>query len=405
MENNGPLKGIRVIEFTSAWAGPYTTCLLGFLGADIIKVESLKRIDHARYISFSTGKNFETPDESSVFNSINVNKQSVTLNLKHPKAIEISKKLIAESHIMVENMRPGVINKLGLGYESIKAIKSDIIYLSSSSCGQDGPDAKFVGYAPNFASIGGFTFNTGYEDWGPSNFTGSIDIKSATASAFAILAALCHHQNTGEGQYIDLASQETVAILNTDMLLDFIMNGREVKRKGNRDEVMAPHNCYKCSGKDKWISIAIETDEEWESLCCVMGKEDLITDERYLDTNSRWKNQDELDDIINDWTKDFDHQELMITLQKAGVAAAPSYCSEDLFNDPHIKERKIFQETEHPVIGKDWVVAPPWRLSETPASIKRQAPTIGEHNKEIICDLLGMTEDELQQLVKEEVVY
>ncbi|MCP4751611.1 MAG: CoA transferase [Proteobacteria bacterium] len=402
--NNGPLKGIRVTEFTSAWAGPYATCLLAFLGAEVIKVESTKRIDHARYISFSTGKNFTTPDESSVFNSLNMNKQSVTLNLKHPEAVEISKKLIGLSQIVVENMRPGIMPRLGLGYEDARKVKSDIIYLSSSSCGQEGPDANFVGYAPNFASVGGFAQNTGYDDWGPSNFTGSIDIKSATAAAFAILAALCHHRNTGEGQHIDLASQETVAILNTDMLLDFIMNGRDVERKGNRDEVMAPHNCYRCQGDDKWISIAVETDKEWEALCREMNKEELITDERYLDTNSRWLNQEELDLIINDWTQDFDQYDLMNRLQKVGVAAAPSFNSEDLYNDPHVKERGLFKEIEHPVIGKDWVINPPWRLSETPASIERHAPLIGEHNREIICGLLGMSEEELQRLQEEEAV-
>ncbi len=403
--NDGPLKGIRIVEFASAWAGPYATCLLGFLGAEVIKVESHQRIDHARFIAFSTGKNFATPNESSVFNSLNLNKQSVTLNLKEPEAVAIAKELIAKSDIAVENMRPGVMKRLGLDYDAVKKDKPDIIYLSSSSCGQEGPAATFVGYAPNFASSGGFSHNTGYEDWGPSNFTGSIDIKSATAAAFSIMTALIHHQTTGEGQHIDLASQETVAILNSDMLLDFILNQREMVRRGNRDEIMAPHNCYCCQGEDKWISIAVETDEEWAALCRVMNQADLITDERFSDINSRWQNQDELDIMINEWTKDFDPHEIMLKLQKAGIAAAPSFNSEDLFHDPHIKARNVYKEIDHPAIGKDWVVNPPWLLSDTPASIDRHAPLMGEHNKVVICGLLGKSEQELNRLEQKKVVF
>lgn len=404
MENK-PLQGIRITEFTSAWAGPYATCLLGFLGAEIIKVESKKRIDHARYISFSTGKNFATPDESSVFNNLNLNKKSVTLNLAKPEAVEIAKQLIGISDIVVENMRPGVMPRLGLSYDVARKVKEDIIYLSSSSCGQEGPDKKFVGYAPNFASIGGYSHNTGYDDWSPSNFTGSVDIKSATAAAFAIMAALCYHQKTGEGQYIDLASQETVAILNTDMLLDYVLNGREATRKGNRDDVMAPHNCYRCKGEDKWISIAVQSDEEWKALCQVMGKDELIEDNQYLDICNRWENQGELDLIINGWTKDLTYYEVMEKLQKVGVAAAPSFDSEGLFNDPHVKARDIFKEIDHPVIGKDWVINPPWKLSETPASIDRHAPLIGEYNKEIFQGLLKMSEEQIRQFEEEEVIY
>ena len=260
--NNGPLAGIRVTEFTSAWAGPYATCLLGFLGAEVIKVESRKRLDHARNLSFSTGKRFSGPNESSVFNNLNLNKKSVTLNLSKPKAVELAKRLVELSDVVMENMRPGVVPRLGLGYEVLKEIKPDLVYISSSSCGQTGPEREYVGYAPTFAALGGFSHITGYEDWPPSNFMGSMDLRSATTSAFAILTALIYRHRTGEGQYIDLASQETIAVLAGDVLLDYFMNQRVPGRKGNKDEWMAPHNCYRCQGDDKWVSIAVATDPE-----------------------------------------------------------------------------------------------------------------------------------------------
>jgi len=402
---HGPLHNVRITEFTSAWAGPYATCLLGFLGAEVIKVESMGRLDHSRLISFSTGKDFTTPNESSVFNSMNLNKRSVTLNLKQPKAIEMAKELVKVSDVVVENMRPGVMPRLGLGYDALSEVKSDIIYLSSSACGQTGPDKSFVGYAPNFASIGGVSYNTGYEDWPPSNLMGFIDLKSATTSAFAILMALCYHQTSGEGQYIDLASQETIAALNSDILLEYILNQRVPGRHGNRDDIMAPHNCYPCQGEDKWISIAVETDEEWQACCKVIGKLELTRDKRFADSYTRWTNQDVLDEIIGEWTKDYDAHDLMERFQREGVAASPSYDSENLFKDPHLQERGVFHHVDHPHLEKDWVVSPPWRLSETPASVRRHAPSLGEDNEYIFCDLLGMSKAEIKDLEKEKVVY
>jgi benzylsuccinate CoA-transferase BbsF subunit len=402
---DGPLTGVRVTEFTSAWAGPYATCLLGFLGAEIIKVESRKRIDHARFTSFTTGTTFSNPDQSPVFNSLNLNKQSVCLNLTQPRAVEIAKRLVEKSDVVVENMRPGVISRLGLDYQALREVKPDIIYLSSSSCGQTGPDREHVGYAPNFASAAGLSFVTGYPDWPPSVLSGAIDLRSATAAAFSILAALICHQRTGEGQYIDLASQETSVMLNSSALMDYLMNGRVQTRKGNRDDTMAPHGCYRCRGEDNWISIAVANDREWRALCDAMGKPELAEDERFSQAETRWNHQDELDRIISDWTRNRDDYELMHELQRAGVAATPSLSNKALFQDPHLEERGTFLQVDHPFLGKDWVLSPPWRLSETPASIRRHAPMLGEHHHQIFEKLLGMSPGEIESLKEEQVIY
>lgn len=403
--NKGPLAGIRITEFTSAWAGPYATCLLGFLGAEVIKVESRQRVDHSRMLSFSTGKKFSNPDQSSVFNTLNLNKLSVTLNLKEKRAVEIAGQLAGLSDVVMENMRPGVIARLGLGYEALREIRPDLIYISSSACGQTGPEREYIGYAPTFAALGGVCHITGYPDWPPSNFMGAIDLRSATTSAFAILAALCYRQRTGEGQYIDLASQETIAVLTGDALMDYIMNQRVPTRKGNQDEIFAPHNCYPCRGEDKWISIAVTTEEEWASLCRVMDRPDLVDDERFVNMAGRRRNLEELDRIISEWTGDRDYYGVMEDLQRAGVAAAPSLSGEGLFKDPHVRERGVFVHVDHPELEKDWVLAPPWRLSETPAGIHRHAPAIGEHNDPVFHDLLGMSQEEIDDLKEKKVIY
>ena len=403
--SDGPLKGVTVTEFTSAWAGPYATCLLGFLGAEVIKVESRRRIDHSRFTSFTTGTAFSSPDESPVFNILNLNKLSVCLNLSQPKAVEIAKQLAEMSDVVMENMRPGVMARLGLDYAVLAEVKNDIIYLSSSACGQTGPDREHVGYAPHFAGAAGLSFVTGYEDWPPSVLAGAFDLRSATTAAFAILAALVCRQRTGEGQYIDLASQEAMAILNSDALMEYVMNGVVRMRDGNRHDRMAPHDCYRCRGDDNWISIAVADDREWRALCSAMGEAELAEDARFATAEARRRNRDELDRRIGDWTLDRDYYEVMHTLQQVGVAATPSLSNKALFEDPHLAARNTFTQVEHPVLGKDWVVAPPWKLSDTPASIRRHAPLLGEHNHEIFGGRLGMSREEIERLEEEQVIY
>ena len=403
-ENHGPLKGLRLTEFTHAWAGPYAGCLLALLGMEVIKVESRARVDHTRLMSFSTGRHFTDPNQSGAFNNLNLNKKSVSLNLKKPKAVEIAKRLAAVSDAIMENMRPGVMERLGLDYEAVRRVKPDIVYLSSSACGQVGPEREYAGYAPTFAASAGLSLNTGYEDEHPSNFMGAIDLRSATTAAAALLAALYYRQRTGRGQYIDLASQETIAMLNGEALMDYFLNKRVRTRRGNRDDVMAPHNCYRCAGKDNWISIAVADDKEWQALCRAINRPELESDPRFSDQQARWLHQDELDEIITAWTESRDYYHVMEVMQGVGVAAAPSLSAEGLFNDAHIKEREVFRKVSHPVLGQNWVIAPPWRLSETPASIRR-APLLGEHNEDVLEGLLGLTSKELEELKEQEVIY
>ncbi|GAF86857.1 unnamed protein product, partial [marine sediment metagenome] len=282
---------------------------------------------------------------------LNMNKMSVTLNLSQPKAVELAKRIVQISDVAVQNMRPGAMDRLGLGYEDLKKVKPDIIYLSSSACGATGPEKGYIGYAPTFGALGGTVHLTGYPDATPQQMMGAIDLRSAATSAFAILAALCYRQRTGEGQLIDLSSQETISALIGDAIMDYTMNGRNRTRKGNSDEVMAPHNCYRCLD-GKWVTIAIATEEEWKAFCSAIGDPDWTKDHRFSDAYGRQRNQAELDKHVEEWTINYTPYQVMRILQKAGVAAFPSVNSKDLSADRHLKERGVFQRADHPVMGK-----------------------------------------------------
>lgn len=400
-----PLDGIRIADFSWAWAGPYATLLLAFMGAEVIKVETRKRPDHTRLRALATGPRVKDPDWSPIFNDLNLNKMAITLDLSHPKAVGLAKRLVEISDVVVENFRPGVMNRLGLGYKTLKEVKPDIVMLSSSSHGATGPESKYAGYAPIFASHGGLAHLTGYPDARPVPLMGSSDLRSAATSAFAILIALFHRARSGEGQHIDLSSVETISVLIGDALLDYILNERIPIRQGNRDEIMAPHNCYPCRGEDKWVSIAIATEEEWQSFCHALGNPPWTSDGLFSDAYRRWQNQEKLDRLIGEWTINYTHQEVAQKLQQAGVAAIPSFNGTELFQNPHLKERGFATEVTHPTIGNRVVLNPPWKLSETPAQVLQRGPLLREHNKYIFSDLLGVPEEEITQMEEEGVFY
>ena len=402
---NGALSGIRIADFSWAWAGSYATELLAFMGAEVIKIESMQRPDHTRLRAFTTGQVFESLDQSYVFNHINLNKQSIRLNLSKTKGIELAKRLVSISDITAQNMRPGVMDRLGLGYEALKQVKPDIIYLSSSARGCTGPEKGYVGYAPNFGAFGGISYITGYTDGQPNYMRGEMDLISAITGTYAVIAAIHHRTDTGEGQHIDVSSSEAISALIGEVLIDYTMNGRVQSRKGNRDEAMAPHNCYRCKGDDSWISIAISTEKEWNSFCKVIGSPPWVRDKKFSTIKDRLQNQEELDGLVEEWTINYSSQEVMEILQQAGVAAIPSFNSKQLYRDPHLGERQCWEEIEHPVTGRHTVYAPPWKFSETPAKINRSAPLFGEHTHQIYQELLGLSKEEIERLEEEKVIY
>jgi len=404
--NKDALEGVRVADFSWVWAGPLATLLLSFMGAEIIKIESHTRVDQMRQGSITTGDSFSDFNASPIFNNANLNKKSVTINLKHPEGTELAKRIVAVSDLTIENMRPGVMDKLGLGYKDLVKVKPDIIMLSSSGFGSIGPYREYAGYAPIFAAFGGLAYLTGYEDGEPNTMSGVMDLRIGTASAFALLAALIHRQETGEGQYIDLSSSECISALVGSELLEYSMNKRSPYRCGNQDSIMAPHNCYRCKGDDKWVSIAVATDEEWQAMCHVMGDPAWANDEAFSTAYSRWQHRTQLDKLIGQWTINHTHYEVMELLQHAGVAAMPSLSAEEILSaDPHVKARGLINEVEHPVMGKKVVINPSWKHSETPAKIHKASPLLGEDNEQVFGDLLGMSKEEIKKLEDAKIIY
>lgn len=399
-----PLEGVRVLDFTWAWAGPQATLLLALMGAEVIKVESKRRLDHSRLRSLVAGPSMSGPDASFIFNTLNLNKLSVTLNLSKPEAVEIAKSLAKISDVVAQNMRPGVLERLGLGYEDLKKVKPDIIMLSSSAVGGTGPERLYTGYAPTFAAMGGMAYITGRAGGRPAPLMGTIDLRVGSTGTFAVLAALYHRKLTGEGQLIDLSSAEAVSSLMGDVFMDYTMNARVQERVGNRDRAMAPHAVYRCLD-NKWASIAVGNEEEWRALCSVVGDARLADGDRFADAFSRWQNREALDEIISEWTIARTPIEVMQALQSAGVAAMPVYGGEEIVKDPHVLARGIIEEVEHPLMGKKHVLGPPWRLSKTPARVIRHGPLLGEHNDYVLGDLLGMSKEQMERLTADEVLY
>ena len=399
------LEGIRVADFSWVWAGPYCTSLLGYLGAEVIKIESMKRVDQTRQGSIMNGDTFEGVNSSPTFNNANLNKKGVSIDITTEKGQEIARRLVARCDVVVANMRPGKMDKLHLGYEDLKKVKPDIIMLESTGFGVTGPYRGFAGFAPIFASMGGLANLTGYTDGAPNPMSGVQDLRAATQAAYAILAALYHRKKTGEGQYIDCSSSECITALVGNEMMEYTMNGRSLGRTGNTDPVMAPHNVYRCKGDDKWISIAVGTEEEWQNLVHAMGDPDWAKDEKFADMYARHKNSAELDRHMAEWTIRFTHMEVMEMLQSAGVAAMPSFCASEILENPHVKARDVITSVQHPVLGRQYVLNPPWKLSETPAAIRKSAPCMGENNEDVFMGLMGMSPERYQDLVDRRIIY
>jgi crotonobetainyl-CoA:carnitine CoA-transferase CaiB-like acyl-CoA transferase len=398
------LEGVRVVDFTWAWAGAYATFQLGLLGAEVIKVESLKRLDLSRTQSLTTGQRFAGHDSSTIFNDLNLNKCSIQLDLSRPEAVGIAKRLVAVSDVVAQNMRPGVMERLGLGYEDLRTVKPDIIMLSSSALGATGPDRTYVGYAPVFSALGGLAHITGQASGPPVPLYGAVDLRSATMSAFAVLAALNQREATGEGQHIDLSSVESVMSLVGHVFAEYQLTGRAPRRRGNDDLYMAPHNTYLCSGGE-WVTIAVETDAEWGSFCAALGRPPWTNDARFADRRGRWRNRRALDQLVEGWTKDRRPGEIAALLQRAGVAATPCPGPEGLAHDAQLEDRGFFASVVHPVLGRREVVGAPWKLPGTPPTIERPAPLLGEHNAYVLSDLLGVPPEEVARLQEQGIVY
>ena len=395
--DNAFLRGVRVVALTQVWAGPWLGGILADMGAEVIKIESNQKLDTMR-------RRPEGLNRGPNFNAYNRGVKSCTLNLKRPEGIEIFKKLVTISDVIITNLSPRAMPGFGLDYEVLKEIKPDIILVSIPGLGSTGPDKNYISYASTVEAIGGLAASFGYPGGEPA--TPVIFLADPTGSmygALCVCSAVYYHHKTGKGQHVDIAQSEAVASLLPEVTMEYVMNSRIRPRMGNRDEIMAPHGCYPCKGEDKWVAIAVAADEEWKTLCKVMGNPEWSKDGKFSDQFSRWQNQDELNKLVADWTQNFTHYEAMNLLQKAGVAAGSSLNIEELVNDPHVVKRGAIIQQNHPVAGEINVYRAPWTSALT---VKNPpAPLLGEHNDYVFKKLLGMSDSEIAKLTNEKVIY
>jgi len=395
-----PLHGVRVADFTLHAAGPFCAHILALLGAECIKIETAGRLDIFRKPHPVYGRM-----EAATFDQVASNKLSVQLDLKQPRGKELAKRLVAVSDIVAESFRPGVMDRLGLNYEALKAVKRDIVMVSVSASGQTGPERGYAGYAPLFGAAGGLGTLTGYEDGPPTEMRHVMDHSTGLTAAMATLAAYLRKKRTGEGQHVDVAAREVACGFIGDALLQFAATGVTPRRTGNDAPQIAPHNVYPCAGEDTWVSIVVATDDEWRAFANALRRPEWLRDARFASAQTRWSHRRELDADINAWTRGRSREEVTRILQAAGVAAFPSYTAQDIADDPHLSERGTIKSMAGPDGESRKVVGPPWRFSRTPAKLERWTPKLGEHNQYVFGELLGLSAGEIEELVASKVIY
>ena len=399
----GPLEGVRIIEMGQLIAIPFAMKMLADMGAQVIRLESVARLESYRSDSvYQNDISGEFWNKGANFYEQNRNKLGVTLDLSKPEGLQVLRNLVSIADVFSENFTPRVIKNFGLEYEDLRKIKPDIIMVSSTGYGFYGPWSNFGATGPATEGAAGLAYQTGYLGGGPVMAEiPYTDYTSGEHTVFAVMAALMHRLRTGEGQFVDISQTQATSSTIPEVLMDFSANGRSGQRIGNQDTVMSPHGCYPCRGDDRWITIAVATDEEWQAVCRVLGQNGWAADPRFEDSLSRWKNRDELDALIGTVTSTWDAHELMHALQKDGVAAGAVLDSKDLLFDPHLGQRNFYEVVTHhestgipplPYAGR------PWKLSKTPAVNSQPAPLMGEHNNLVLSGLLGKTAEEMAEL-------
>jgi benzylsuccinate CoA-transferase BbsF subunit len=399
------LEGVKVLDFGWALAGSLNTKHLADHGAQVVRLETVKRQCMTRTNRQVSGSSRTNPDDKPFFLYYNTSKFSLTLDLKHPRARDILDRLIRWADVVNENFMPGTLSKLGLGYEHIRKIKPDIIMVSTSIFGQTGPYAHMGGVDGMGNAISGRLHLAGWPDRGPvapSSCAFGDDILPVF-TALAIVAALDYRRRTGRGQYIDGAMIEVCANQIAPAFLEWQANGRLLERNGNRIPDASPHGVFPCKGEDRWCAIGVFSDEQWQAFCSILGHPPWAKDERFATFASRKQNEDALDSLISEWTMKNEAGEVMHHMQRAGVCAGVVQDARDLMErDPQLKERGFLRFMKHPVLGVCSHRTPPYKLSKTEARI-RTAPCLGEHNDYVCTKLLGMTDAEFIELLQEGV--
>ena len=424
---NRPLEGVRVLDLTWVRAGPWATRWMAVLGADVIKVEWPEPAlggSTGRVVRTVPGMGANPPDiapsmnSDGHFNDMHALKRSVTLNARTPRGLELVKKILAQSDVIIENFSAGVLSSWGLSYEEMTKVKPDIIYVSMAGFGQAGPLAEYTTMGPSVQALSGLTSLSGIPDKQPAGWGWSyMDDTGGMYGIIGMLTALQHRANTGEGQHVDLSQVAAAITLTGPALLDLSVNGRPSRRSGfppgnrttwpgtpvldnYRGPQAAPHNAYRTAGggHNDWATIACSDDSEWQALVGVMGSPTWAADAKYATLEGRLEHQEALDAGIAAWAINLDKYALMERCQAAGVPAMPVQSSQDrVDNDPQLRARGMYDPASHPLLGTWPMQHAPWQMSGTPTPVEHGAPICGEHNIPILVEWLGVSREELRQ--------
>ena len=399
MPNDSALADVKVLDFMWAMAGPAASRVLADCGATVVRVESSKRVDVTRtltpFLAMPPG-----PEDGAIFHNLNAGKLMITLDLEKEAARDVVFDLVRWADVVLESFMAGTMRRWGFDYESLRAIKPELVMLSSCLMGQSGPLAGFAGFGNLAAAISGFYNLTGWPDRPPAGpYSAYTDYLSPRFTVAAVLAALDHKRRTGEGVYLDQSQAEASLHFLTPALLDFTANGRVAERDGNRDGLLAPNGVYPAAGVDRWVAIVVRSDEEWEGMCAAMAFPDLAGDARLATSSGRLRHGDELDRRIAEWTKTRDAEAIERVLQARGVPASVLQNSTELVRDPQLVHRGHFVELEHPERGRTVVEGSRFHLSRTPPAVRHSAPTLGRDNQYVLESILGYDERRITALV------
>ena len=409
-QQRGPLDGYRVLDFGWVLAGAVPGMILADMGAEVIKVETRQRMDYMRLGRPIIGDEPD-PEQNPMFHNVNRGKRGITLNTTHPEAVELARRLAAECDVVIENFSPGVMQRLGLDYNTLSRYNPLLVMASITSNGQTGPLRDLRAYAPSIGALSGLDSTMGYqptegEQGRPLGLKHAYaDLCGALHAVFAITSALHERQRTGHGRYIDVSMlRATVATMGAG-LMEYELAGRVLQPMGNYDPVMAPYGNYPCKGDDVWVSIAVRTEEEWGGLLKAMGNPDWADDPIFSSRYARLNYRRELDACLSEWTRERTAWETTELLQSCGVAAFPVLDAEGRLFNSHFQARGLYSDIEHPALGSEPVFNLMWQLSRTPPRIQRHAPLLGEHNRDVFCGLLGMDETELSRLEETQIIW
>ncbi|MEP6872372.1 MAG: CoA transferase [Anaerolineaceae bacterium] len=396
-----PLEGVRVLDLTMMWAGPYATRLLAEMGAEILKIESPSAWDNIRTVIPLDGIT-EPWNASWYFNDYNRDKKSVTLDLAQARGRELFLGLVAQSDVVIENYRSAVMDNLGIGYETLRAAREDIIMVSMAGFGKFGAERDHVGFGPIIEQMSGLASLTGYGDDGVPYKTGVSygDPVAGKAAAAAVAMGLIKRQKTGRGVHVDLGQRETMSTLIGEAFVAASLRGEQVAQHGNRDSRFAPQGVYRCIGIEQWLAISVRTDDEWRALASVIDADSIAR----LSLHERLERHDELDALVAAWAAGQDPQDAMETLQWAGVAAGRVLDSESIHDDPHLAARGYWVELPHPRMHAWKQPTTTWRFFEANPQLSRHAPLFGEHTREVLSSLLGVSASELDALQAQAVI-